>query len=111
MIDFEGYYSIAEDQVEYVETTKTNSPTFPHQVTVYLLSGRSMSVSYKTEASASAVKRRISTMVDIEKRRKADEVITSLREIKEITKRTDKRQLKIWRQLKELLGVSTEEEE
>ena len=52
----------------------------------------------------------LSRQIDSEKRRDAEKIYNALYILRDTVNRIDKRQLRIWRQLRDLLGLNVEEE-
>lgn len=86
------------------------SGTHPYTLTVYLKSGKSFSVSYMDKQSRRAAMLDLSRQIDSEKRRDAERIHNALYILRDSVNRIDKRQLRIWRQLRDLLGLNMEEE-
>ena len=109
MIDFEGFYSVDAEQVEYIGT-RNKTGEAPYGLYLHLRSGKELEVWYRVEAGRKEAYSRIVRQVIAERMRQSEEIQRHLRTIERCTDRMDRRQLKIWRQLKALLGVATEEE-
>lgn len=113
MIKFDNYYYISEDDVVAIEKGKDGSNTHPFTLSVRTRDGKLYSVNYAYEIDRNRVAddmarqveretigRRASTLADI---------YNKLYLIDDCVRRVDKRGLRIWRQLKDLLGVKVEE--
>lgn len=110
MVDFEGYYSFAADQVECVErVTNKDNTTYPFTVYVILKSGRKLGVNYKTQKDADNAKRVIVNRISFALRNDYEQLYNKLYLVEDCVKRIDKRQLRIWRQLRALLHLAVEE--
>lgn len=109
MIDFEGYYTIAAEQVEYIAATDRGTGDCPYSLDVHLLSGRTLSVSYRTTIARTAGRNKLERQIEAERRRDSDQIIARLSLIRDGVERVDKRQFRIWKQLKELLKLPPDE--
>ena len=111
MVTWGEYYSFAAGEIEAIGTSETQASNFPFVLTVYLKSGVKMSVSYADQGSRSRAKRDLEKQIDREMRSASEGVITKLFIVQDSLNRMDKRQLRIWRQLRELLNLKTEDQE
>ena len=110
MINFDNYYRIAEEEIELIEAMNQQSIDYPYVLTVQLKSGKRCSISYKDSKSRDSVRDNIVKQVETEKRAVyAEKIVNRLNIIDHAINRIEKRQLRIWRQLKALLGVSDDE--
>lgn len=110
MVEFDSYYQFAADQVECV-STETGSDSHPYTLAVYLKSGRRLAVNYKTQKDRDNAKRIMVNRIEHELRHDTEQIFNRLYLLDDAVKRIDKRQLRIWRQLKALLSLTAEEEE
>lgn len=110
MVAWSEHYRFPAESVEAIGTSDGTSGTHPYMLTVYLNSGRTLSVSYTDKQSRKAAMLDLSRQIDSEKRRDAEKIHNSLYILRDAVNRIDKRQLRIWRQLKALLGVKVEDE-
>ena len=110
MIALDDYYRFSASEVEYIETLKATSGDHPYRLTVNLRSGKSCSVCYATQKCRDEERNRIVREIERETRCDAERVLNALYLVKRTTELIDKRQMKIWRQLKALLGVRVEED-
>lgn len=108
MIDFEGFYSVDAEQVEFISMRNGTGET-PYGLFLTLRSGKELGIWYRTELSRKQGKERIVREVECDRRRKELDIQGQLATNMRVVERTEKRQLRIWRQLKELLGVEPEE--
>lgn len=111
MVTWSDYYRFSEDSVEAIGTADNTGGTHPYVLTVYLKSGNKMSVSYADKQSRRAAMLDLSRQIDSAKRKDAEGVRCTLYQLQGSINRIDKRQLRIWKQLKVLLGVNVEESE
>lgn len=111
MVEFESYYSFAADQVECVRTSKGESKTHPFILTVYLKSGRELTVSYTKQKDRDEAKRILLNRISYELQSNYEKLYNKLYSLDDAVKRIDKRQLRIWRQLKALLHLDKEGDE
>ena len=110
MVEFDTYYSFAADQVECI-SSENGSDTHPYALSVYLKSGRKLTVNYKTQKDRDNAKRIMVNRIESELRRDREQIFNRLYLIDDTVKRIDKRQLRIWRQLKALLHLTEKEGE
>lgn len=110
MVVWSEHYRFPAESVEAIGTSDGTSSTHPFMLTVYLKSGKTLSVSYTDKQSRKAAMLDLSRQIDSEKRRDTEKIHNSLYILKDSVNRIDKRQLRIWRQLKSLLGVKVEDE-
>lgn len=111
MIVWSKYYRFPAEEVSCVEATSNNGETkFPYKLTVYLKSGTSFAVSYADEKSRSKDMDSIVRQVDIARRNDYEKLYNQIYLLRDTISRIDKRQLRIWRQLRDLLGVKPMEE-
>ena len=111
MVVWSEYYRFSAEEVESVETSEGNIGSHPFKLTVNFKSGRRLSVNYPDMASRKAAFVDISRQIDSEKRRDYEKILNALYILKDSVNRIDKRQLRIWKQLNELLGVKAGEKE
>ena len=110
MISFDSYYRFSAGDVEYIEAVNATPGDHPYRLTVHFKSGKSVSVGYANKKARDSDRDRMVREIERETRHDAERVLNTLFLIKHTAERIDKRQLKIWRQLKALLGVQTEED-
>lgn len=110
MVQFESYYFFAADQVECVSAESGNN-SHPYALVVYLKSGRKLSVNYKTQNELDRAKQIMVSRIESDLRRDREQVFNRLYLIDDAVKRIDKRQLRVWRQLKALLHLDKEGDE
>lgn len=111
MIIWNEYYRFAAKEVEAIGTSERTSSTHPYVLTVYLKSGNKFAVSYADEVSRRNEASNLSRQIDMELKRDSETIIKTLFLLLDTTKRIDKRQLRIWKQLKDLLGLKMEDSE
>ena len=110
MVVWSDYYRFSAEDVEALGVDDKTSGTHPYTLTVYLKSGRNFSVSYMDKQSRRAAMLDLSRQIDSERRRDAEKIHNALYILRDSVNRIDKRQLRIWRQLRDLLGINVEEE-
>lgn len=108
MIDFEGYYLVNAEQIEYISASDEGDTGW-YNLNVHLLAGRVLTVKYRTKMARDDGRQRLNRQIEAERRRDAENIQNRLYLIERAVKGVDKRQLKIWRQLKALLGIETDE--
>ena len=109
MICFGLYYHFSGEDVEYISLTNVGVE-YPYKLMVFLRSGRSFSVSYKIQKDAEKERDRLVHSVDTERNAQSQRVLSKLQLLDYSMRTIDRRQLRIWRQLKALLGVTVDEE-
>lgn len=107
MIDFEGYYLVNAEQIEYISASGEGDTGW-YNLNVHLLAGRVLTVKYRTKTARDDGRQRLNRQIEAE-RRDAENIQNRLYLIEQAVKGVDKRQLKIWRQLKALLRIETDE--
>lgn len=105
MIDFEGYYLFPADQVEWVDSGIDMAKDHPYSLVVYLKSGKSFTVRYIDKAVRDRARGFLRNQIDRELRHENKQILNKLYLLHDIVQRIDKRQLRIWRQLKQLLNL------
>lgn len=110
MIDFEGYYFVPPDQVAYIETRKGGGDN-QYGLFLGLTSGKELGVWYRTEEARKAACAKLARQVESGKRKDTEDILYRLRLIENCINRTDNRTLRIWKQLKRLLHLESEETE
>ena len=109
MIVWSEYYRFSADEVEAIGTSESMSVSHPFALTVYFKSGNKLSINYADMKSRKAALLDLSRQIDREKRSDTEKIHNSLYILKCSINRIDKRQLRIWQQLKVLLGLKGEE--
>lgn len=108
MVAWSEYYRFPAESVEAIGTSDGTSGTHPYMLTIYLNSGKTLSVSYTDKQSRKAAMLDLSRQIDREKRQDMEKIHNALYLLRDSVNRIDKRQLRIWRQLRDLLGVKSE---
>ena len=109
MIVWSSYYRFCADEIEAIGTSDSGTGTHPFVLTVYFKSGLKLSVSYVDMEQMKATMLDLTRQIDREKKSDAEKIHNALYLLRDVTNRMDKRQLRIWKQLKTLLGVKVEE--
>lgn len=110
MLEFNGQY-FASDQVDMIEcSVNGGNKDYPFALSVCLRSGRKYTVIYQDEKARARAAERLARCIDNEKKDTLEKVFWKLRELEYGVNRVDKRQLRIWRQLKKLLSISEDGE-
>ena len=111
MIDFGNYYHFAPEQVECLEVENAGQGPNKYALWVHLKSGKKFGISYATQKARDEAHRSLAHRINAALRQDADRFHTRLYLVEDAVKRIDKRQLKIWRQLKALLQLTANEDE
>lgn len=113
MVEFGGRYYIDPAQVEYIGICDRDGAIIaddhPYDLTVYLLSGKSLGLRYRTKAERDNERRKLVNTIQRERTNYEETMLCKLRLIQSDVSRIDKRQLRVWQQLKKLLGIQPEE--
>ena len=112
VIEFSSYYFIQEEDVEAILKTEDNGKGFPYGLTIRVRSGLEYVVYYQSKEIRDSDARQFSLQVDriVRDRDRTNEAILNrLYLMDDRLRRVDKRGLRIWQQLKTLLGVEVEE--
>ncbi len=111
MINFNSYYSFPAAEVSYVSAEQGNSD-LPYTLTVHLKSGQGLRINYENKDMRDREKQILVTKIENELRSHTDnldQISNRVYLVEDCVRRIDKRQLKIWRQLKALLGLKDEQ--
>lgn len=111
MIVWSEFYRFSAEEVEALGTTDNTGGSHPYTLVVYLKSGNKFSVSYMDKKSQKAAMDDLCRQIDCEKKRDVEKIHNALFLLRDSVSRIDKRQLRIWRQLRDLLGLQMEESE
>lgn len=103
MIDFEGYYLVPPDQVAYIETRRGGGDA-QYGLFLGLSGGKELGVWYRTEEARKAAYTKLA-------RQDREDILYRLRLIETCINKTDKRTMRIWKQLQQLLHLESEETE
>ena len=106
----EGYYLVPPDQVAYIETRRGGGDA-QYGLFLGLSSGKELGVWYRTEEARKAAYTKLARQVEIGKRQDAENILYRLRLIETCINKTDKRTMRIWKQLQQLLHLESEETE
>ena len=110
MIAWGECYRFSAAEVEAIGTVDKTDGTHPYVLTVHLKSGNKLSICYGDKQSRKVAMLDLSRQIDSENRRDAEKIHNALYLLRDSVNRIDKRQLRIWRQLKELLDIKAEED-
>lgn len=110
MISLGTYYHFAASEIEFVEVSTVNAK-YPYTLTVHLKSGASRSVSYKNEKNRNSARDDLIRQIEHERRNDYESLYNAVSILSYNVKTINSRQLRIWRQLRDLLGLKTEEEQ
>lgn len=109
MIDFEGYYFFPAEEVGSVHL-HTVTGEYPYALTVHLKSGRDHTINYKEVEGRNKAARNLRSRIEMDLRETRADVRNALFLLNDEIKRIDKRQLRIWQQLKRLLNIKGQED-
>lgn len=112
MIEFSSYYFIQEEDVEAIIKTENPNQEYPFVLIIRVRSGRDYSVSYQSKEARDNSARQFARQVKVSVHdgdRNLEAIFNRLYLMDDRLRRVDKRGLRIWQQLKALLGVEVEE--
>lgn len=109
MVTLNKYYHFSANEIEYMEVS-TVPGDFPYRITVHLKSGAQVSVSYKTESNRDSDRYNLVKQIECEQKRDFERLWNEIYLLKGDVKTLNHRQLRIWRQLRDLLKVKVEED-
>jgi hypothetical protein len=109
MISLGNYYHFAASEIECVEVS-TVKAEYPYRITVYLKSGASRSVNYKNEQNRNSARDNLIRQIEHERKADYERLYNAVSLLSYNVKTINGRQLRIWRQLRDLLGVKITEE-
>lgn len=112
MIEFDSYYFIAEEDVEAIIKSDSGQEDFPFRLTVRVKNGREYSVSFKRKTDRDRIAKQFAQQVERSisgRDRTLESIYNRLYLMDDRLRRVDKRGLRIWQQLKALLGVEVQE--
>lgn len=108
MIAFAQYYHINADDITVVETASARTPEYPYALSVTLKSGKELVVKYSLKSDRDQERDRLIRQIDQARRRDFEQIYSKLYLLLDGVRRMDKRQLRIWRILKQLLPNAEE---
>lgn len=113
MVEFGGRYYIDPAQVEYISTADREgaivADSHPYDLTVHLLSGKSLGLCYPTKVARDNEKRKLVNAIQRKETDHEELVLHKLLLLQSDVTKIEKRQLRVWQQLKKLLGIQPEE--
>lgn len=110
MIIFSKHYCIAEEEIESIKSEDVIDKEFPYLLSVFLKSGRVCSVKYKFSEDRDNARNEAVRKIERAKLGYSEQTLIKLSLLNSAIERIERRQLRIWRQLKALLNISGEEE-
>lgn len=109
MVEIGKLYSFSAREIECIESSNI-AGNGRYRLTIHMKSGKSYSVDYANESARDTAHAGVIRQFDRDILEVEQKMLNRLYLIQSIVERTDKRQLRIWRQLKLLLGVKTEDD-
>ncbi len=109
MITWSKYCHFSAESVEYITTSDNGIENYRYQLTVRFKSDNSYTISYATADARDSAMKDIVRQIERERNADIEKIISLLYQLRSNTERLDKRQLRIWRQLRDLLNGKTEE--
>lgn len=108
MVSLGTYYNLIASEIEYVYVL-TVSGEFPYRLTVRLKSGTSLSIDYKNEKDRNYERDNLVQQIERERRIDYEKLYDKVCSLQYDVTTLSGRQLRIWRQLRDLLGCKVEE--
>lgn len=108
MIEFDGYYFVAEEDIEAIIKGSSGMKSHPYRLTIRCKSGREYVLNYAGEVERDRIAKEFAQQVERSVRdrdRTMEAIFNRLYLMDDRLRRVDNRGLRIWRQLKALLGV------
>jgi len=102
MVNFSQYYSFPAERVDHVRVLDMKEGDFPYVLRVVTKSGRELDVSYKVREVRDNAKAGLCAQIGRELSGGEADLLYKLSLILNTVERLDKRQLKIWQQLKKI---------
>ena len=109
MVVWSEHYMFSAEEVEAIGKSDSGIGSHPYMLTVYFKSGNKLSINYPSIHSSKEAMSDLRRQIDREKRQDTEKIHNALYLLMDSIGRIDKRQLRIWKQLKTLLGVNVEE--
>lgn len=109
MVTLNKYYHFSANEIEYVEVS-TVPGDFPYRITVHLKSGAQVSVDYKAESNRDSDRYNLIQQIECEQKKDFERLWSEIYLLKGDVKTLNHRQLRIWRQLRDILKVKVEED-
>lgn len=109
MISLGTYYHFAASEIEFVEVSTVNAE-YPYTLTVHLKSGACRSINYKDEKKRNYARDNLIRQIEHERRNDYERLYNAVSLLSHDVKTINGRQLRIWRQLRDLLNLKIEEE-
>lgn len=109
MVSLGTYYHFTVSEIEYVDVSTVNGK-YPYRLAVHLKSGASPSVNYADERSRNSARDNLVRQIERERRADYESLYNAVRLLHCDVKTLNGRQLRIWRQLRDLLGLKVEED-
>lgn len=109
MVRFDEYYYFDANEIAFVRKTTASGAEHPYRIFVGIKGGQEYGVNYANEKARNDAYNRLVRDIEQERRQPIEQLRWKLEMINITLKTLDKRQMKIWRQLKELLGLKVED--
>lgn len=109
MVSLGTYYHFTVSEIEYVDVSTVDGK-YPYRLTVHLKSGASPSISYNDENDRNSARNNLIRQIERERRADYETLYNAVHLIHYDVKTLNGRQLRIWRQLRDLLGLKVEED-
>lgn len=108
MINLNRYFNFAASEIEWIEVKTIAGSEYPYKIIVHLKSGTSASVAYVNESERNKEREILVKQIENERRLNYERLYSSLCSIENDMKTLNRRQLRIWRQLRDLLGIKVD---
>lgn len=108
MVTLNKYYHFSANEIEFVEVS-TVPGDFPYRITVHLKSGAQVYLNYKTESNRDSDRYNLVRQIECEQKGDCERLYNEIYLLKNDVKTLNHRQLRIWRQLRDLLSLKMED--
>lgn len=102
MVNFAGYHYIAATEIAVVSSKTDKETVYPYGISVILKSGKELIVNWKQQNDRDEEYRNLLLQIDRELRQDYEKIYNQLYLLRDSVSRVDKRQLRIWKQLRDL---------
>ena len=110
MIEFGSDSGITESEIVCIRAEQSEREDYPYRLIARTKDGQEHGIDYKEKKDRDTERRRVVAEIELKKNRKrTEDVKLELLQLKNGIERLERRQKRIWRQLKDLLDEKVEE--
>lgn len=109
MIEFGSDSAIAESEIVCIRAEQSGREDYPYRLVARIKNGQEYGVDYKEKKDRDTERRRVVAEIELKNRKSKEATEVKLLQPKNGIERLERRPKRIWRQLKDLLGVKVEE--